>query len=77
MNMQQANNSLSTVAHQEKLWFRFLFVAAFGVLLMIALSASVVGLKWRSWFPGAQEVTPLLGSVKAAVNSSLPLMWIE
>jgi hypothetical protein len=52
-------------------------VAAFGVLLMIALSASVVGLKWRSWFPGAQEVTPLLGSVKAAVNSSLPLMWIE
>ena len=77
MNIQQANNSLSVVAHQEKLWFRVLFVAACGVLLMIAVSASAVGLKWRTWFPGAQDVTPLFGSVKAAVNSSLPLMWIE
>jgi hypothetical protein len=77
MNIQQVNNSLSAVAHEEKLWFHILFVAAFCVLLMIAVSANVVGLNWRSWFPGAQEITPLLGSVKAAVNSSLPLMWIE
>ncbi len=77
MNIQTASNSLSAVAHQEKLWFKFLFVTAFCALLMIALSANVVGLKWRSWFPGAQEIKPLFGSVKAAVNSSVPLMFVE
>lgn len=77
MNTQSSSESLSGVIHEEKLWFKTLFAFTFMVVLVIAVSASLVGLNWRAWFPGTQEVEPLLGSVRAAVDAALPLMFTE
>lgn len=77
MNTQSSNEVLSGVIHEEKLWFKTLFALTFLVVLVIAMSASLVGLNWRSWFPGAAEVEPMFSSVRSAVGSALPLMFTE
>jgi hypothetical protein len=77
MNTQSSKEVISGVINEEKVWFRTLFAVTFMVVLLIAMSASLVGLKWRSWFPGTAEVEPLLSSVRSAVGSALPLMFTE
>jgi light-harvesting complex 1 beta chain len=46
-----------------------LFVVAFVVFLVIALVAQMLAMHWRSWMPGAEGETSLIGGVKAAVYS--------
>jgi hypothetical protein len=48
----------------------------FLVLLLIVVSASAVGLNWRSWFPGAEHFTSLFDGVRKAANSVIPLMFM-
>jgi light-harvesting complex 1 beta chain len=47
--------------------FKGIFVASFIVYLLIALVASTMALRWRSWLPGAEGEESLIGGVKAAV----------
>ncbi len=49
--------------------FRLIFVMGFAVLLAIALVASLTGMNWRSWLPGAESCKSLFGGVQAAVYS--------
>lgn len=49
--------------------FTAIFVAAFLVLLPIALIAQLLMLRWRSWFPGAESEKSLIGGVKAAIST--------
>ncbi|MFG5407514.1 hypothetical protein ABXN37_04530 [Piscinibacter sakaiensis] len=47
--------------------FTGIYLAAFAVLLAIALLAQLVAAPWRSWFPGAEAEKSLVGGVRAAV----------
>lgn len=49
--------------------FRLIFVMGFAVVLAIALVASLTGMNWRSWLPGAESCKSLFGGVQAAVYS--------
>ena len=54
--------------------FSVTFVAAFLLLLPIALIAQALMLRWRSWFPGAEGETSLIGGVKASVYTFMALI---
>jgi light-harvesting complex 1 beta chain len=43
-----------------------IFVVAFALLLLVAMSAQLIALPWRSWLPGA-EGKSLIGGVKTSV----------
>lgn len=43
------------------------FCVGFAVLLVIALVAQMLTIRWRAWFPGAEGERSLLGGVKSAV----------
>jgi light-harvesting complex 1 beta chain len=47
--------------------FYVIFVVSFVVFLLIALVGLVGPWKWRSWLPGTEGETSLIGAVKAAV----------
>lgn len=49
--------------------FRMIFAMGFVIVLAIALVASLTGMRWRSWLPGAESGKSLFGSVQAAVYS--------
>jgi light-harvesting complex 1 beta chain len=53
----------------RSLLFSATFVAAFAVLLVLAIAGAGLGLNWRSWLPGAESRGSLPGSVTAAVFS--------
>jgi hypothetical protein len=64
--------------HQEEEFLsRVLFGVTFLVLLSIALFASVIGVKWRAWFPGTEHFTSLVEGVRAAASSVIPLMFMK
>jgi light-harvesting complex 1 beta chain len=44
-----------------------IFWVGFVVLLVIALVAQILAMNWRSWLPGAEGESSLIGAVKAAV----------
>ncbi len=56
----------STLAQHSK-GFGAIFAVSFVVFLLIALVAQLLTLRWRSWWPGAESETSLIGSVKASV----------
>lgn len=49
--------------------FTGIFVAAFLVILPIALVAQALAVPWRDWFPGAEAEKSLVGGVRTAVYS--------
>ena len=51
----------------DKLAFVLLFVPCFVVLLSFAVLAQLVGLRWKSWLPGAENMTNVFAGVKASV----------
>jgi len=46
-----------------------IFVVSFVVLLVIALVAQALALKWRPWFPGAEGGRSTIESVRSSVYS--------
>jgi light-harvesting complex 1 beta chain len=47
--------------------FLIIYAVGFLVFLAIALVAQPLGLKWRSWLPGAEGVVSITGGVRTAV----------
>jgi light-harvesting complex 1 beta chain len=62
-----AKGSLEGIVGKDSKAFYAIFAVGFAVFLMIAVTAQIVGLQWRSWLPGAEGVKSMTGSVKAAV----------
>lgn len=54
--------------------FAVIFMAAFLVLLPIALVAQSLTVQWRPWFPGAESEKSLIGGVKAGVSTFMSLL---
>lgn len=57
----------SHVAKEPVTSFRLIFVASFIVIFTVALTASLLAMDWRSWFPGAENGKSVIGGVKSAV----------
>jgi light-harvesting complex 1 beta chain len=51
--------------------FWLLFVVLFAVFLTVAISASLLTLRWRAWLPGAERERSLIGGVKSAVYTAM------
>ncbi|MFZ4757536.1 MAG: hypothetical protein ACOYLX_05105 [Burkholderiaceae bacterium] len=43
----------------------------FAVFMTVALSASLLTLRWRAWLPGAEGERSLIGGVKSAVYTAM------
>ncbi|MEK8031276.1 hypothetical protein AACH06_10650 [Ideonella sp. DXS29W] len=54
--------------------FMVIFVVAFALFLMIAVIAEALMVRWRPWFPGAESEKSLIGGVRAAVSTFMPLL---
>ncbi|MFO1337388.1 MAG: hypothetical protein U1F53_04000 [Burkholderiaceae bacterium] len=54
--------------------FAVIFMAAFLVLLPIAVIAQSLTVQWRPWFPGAESEKSLIGGVKAGVSTFMSLL---
>ena len=52
--------------------YRAIFVISFVLILLVAVCASMVGLNWRAWFPGAERGKSLMQGVTAGVYSFMP-----
>ena len=66
------NGVSEEVAHknsdkQESVIFAVIFVTIFMLFLGIAIVACIFRMPWRSWFPGAEQSSSLIGGVKAGV----------
>ncbi len=66
--MQQVGH-LNSRPHQKEASFPFavIFALTFVVFFVIAVTAQVLMLNWRSWFPGAENSRTITGGVRAAV----------
>ncbi len=62
-----AASDINSVLAQHSKGFSAIFVVSFVVLLSIAVVASLLTLRWRTWWPGAEGESSLIGSVKASV----------
>ena len=51
----------------DKLTFVLIFVPCFAVFFIVALLGQLVGVHWKSWLPGAENMTNVFAGVKAAV----------
>ena len=51
----------------DKIAVVLIFVPCFVVLLSFAVLAQLVGLRWKSWLPGAENMTNVFAGVKASV----------
>lgn len=47
--------------------FVLIFLPCFAVLLAVAILGQLVGLHWKGWLPGAENMTNVFSGVKAAV----------
>jgi light-harvesting complex 1 beta chain len=47
--------------------FSAIFMAGFVVILAIAITAQVLHLQWRTWFPGAEGDKSIVHAVKDSV----------
>lgn len=70
-------SSLQEISKAESKLCGQLYVVGFAVLLVVALIAQILGLKWRDWFPGMQSQKSLIGDVKQAVNSLLTCAFMQ
>lgn len=51
----------------DKLAFVLIFVPCFVLLFSVAVAGQLVGLHWKAWLPGAENMTNLIAGVKASV----------
>ena len=51
----------------DKMAFVLIFVPCFVVLLSFAVFGQLVGLRWKSWLPGAENMPNIISGVKATV----------
>ena len=51
----------------DSLTFTLIFVTIFALFFSIAMLACIFRLPWRSWFPGAEQSSSLIGGIKAGV----------
>jgi light-harvesting complex 1 beta chain len=61
------DNTVQELLKNDSVFFSLIFTASFVVFLVVALGASMLTWQWRSWFPGAEGETSLIGGVKSAV----------
>ena len=47
--------------------FFVIFAIGFALLFAVAVLGQVLGLHWRRWLPGAENMTNVFGGVKASV----------
>jgi len=57
----------SKFAPQDSKTYGALFLVSFVFLLVIALTAQVLFLEWRTWLPGAEGEKSLIKGVKSGV----------
>jgi len=71
MEILSNHSSVSTTVHKsggnDSLTFTIIFVAIFMLFFSIAILACIFRIPWRSWFPGAEQSSSLIGGVKAGV----------
>ena len=51
----------------EKIAFVLIFGPCFVVLLSFAVVAQLIGMRWKSWLPGAENMPNIISGVKATV----------
>lgn len=61
------NGLLPGFVKRDSSTFHVIFAVGFSIFLVIALVAQTLGWQWRSWLPGAESATSVIGGVKAAV----------
>ena len=55
----------------DKLTFFLIFVPCFLVLIAVALLGQLVGLHWKGWLPGAENMDNIFSGTRAAVYTLL------
>ncbi len=65
------HGSVSTTVQKESgndsFTFSLIFVTIFALFFLIAMLACIFRLPWRSWFPGAEQSSSMIGGIKAGV----------
>ena len=51
----------------DQLAFVLIFVPCFVLLFSVALAGQLVGMRWKAWLPGAENMTNIIAGVKASV----------
>ena len=51
----------------DKLTFFLIFVPCFLVLIAVALLGQLVGVHWKGWLPGAENMNNVVSGTRAAV----------
>jgi light-harvesting complex 1 beta chain len=63
-------NSIQSVPHPakgEKLTFVLVFVPCFVLLFCVAAIGQTIGISWKSWLPGAENMTNIVSGVSAGI----------
>ena len=63
----QAIGSAKTRPWDERIAFVLIFVPCFVVLLSFAVVGQLIGMRWKSWLPGAENMPSIISGVKASV----------
>jgi light-harvesting complex 1 beta chain len=68
-NLVNTNTSvkLDELLKYDSTVFALIFVASFALLFIVAVTATLLTWPWRSWLPGAEGATSIIGGVKSAV----------
>jgi light-harvesting complex 1 beta chain len=64
------NPSLSEAHHSakgDKLTFALVFVPCFVLLLFVAAIGQVLGVSWKSWLPGSENMSNIFSGVSAGI----------
>lgn len=73
--MAVSGSTLFDTSHDGRSWsFQAILAMVIAVLLVLALASATLGLRWRSWLPGAEGRGSLLGSVTAAAYSFMSFL---
>jgi hypothetical protein len=65
-----AHTSLMSQKHSnrnDKFAFSLIFVPCFVVLFSVAILGQLVGLQWKTWLPGAENMSNIVSGVRATV----------
>jgi light-harvesting complex 1 beta chain len=65
--MAEMTHAPMTTLKNDSKTFIGIYLASFGVFLMVALIGQILAWQWRTWLPGAEGEKSLIGGVKAAV----------
>jgi hypothetical protein len=59
--------SVSHPAKGEKLTFVLVFVPCFVLLFCVAAIGQMMGISWKSWLPGAENMSNIVSGVSAGI----------